>query len=153
MIRRVMKWLMIVVLAIVLLAALAYGAYLKRDLIAVWLGLEEPKPELSEKPLFKPLDRFVISLEGESQSHYLVLELALVTHNPAQLEELKVLNPLIRNAMVQYFSHRTNDDVQKELKDITALQTSLLGKLVTTLQSYGYKPYLDEVLITKVLVQ
>lgn len=44
MIRRVMKWLMIVVLAIVLLAALAYGAYLKRDLIAVWLGLEEPKP-------------------------------------------------------------------------------------------------------------
>ncbi|MFQ2269990.1 lateral flagellar basal body-associated protein LafF [Aeromonas enteropelogenes] len=148
-----MKWLMIVVLAIVLLAALAYGAYLKRDLIAVWLGLEEPKPELSEKPLFKPLDRFVISLEGESQSHYLVLELALVTHNPAQLEELKVLNPLIRNAMVQYFSHRTNDDVQKELKDITALQTSLLGKLVTTLQSYGYKSYLDEVLITKVLVQ
>ncbi|QXC36231.1 lateral flagellar basal body-associated protein LafF [Aeromonas sp. FDAARGOS 1407] len=153
--RRVMKWLMIVVLAIVLLAALAYGAYLKRDLIAVWLGLEEPKPELSEKPLFKPLDRFVISLEGDSQSHYLVLvlELALVTHNPAQLEELRMLNPLIRNAMVQYFSHRSNDDVQKELKDITALQTSLLGKLVTTLQSYGYKPYLDEVLITKVLVQ
>ncbi|WP_302057025.1 lateral flagellar basal body-associated protein LafF [Aeromonas sp. FDAARGOS 1407] len=150
-----MKWLMIVVLAIVLLAALAYGAYLKRDLIAVWLGLEEPKPELSEKPLFKPLDRFVISLEGDSQSHYLVLvlELALVTHNPAQLEELRMLNPLIRNAMVQYFSHRSNDDVQKELKDITALQTSLLGKLVTTLQSYGYKPYLDEVLITKVLVQ
>ncbi len=153
MIRRVMKWLMIVVLAIVLLAALAYGAYLKRDLIAVWLGLEEPKPELSEKPLFKPLDRFVISLEGDSQSHYLVLELALVTHNPALLEELRMLNPLIRNAMVQYFSHRSNDDVQKELKDITALQTSLLGKLVTTLQSYGYKPYLDEVLITKVLVQ
>lgn len=153
MIRRVMKWLMIVVLAIVLLAALAYGAYLKRDLIAVWLGLEEPKPELSEKPLFKPLDRFVISLEGDSQSHYLVLELALVTYNPAQLEELRMLNPLIRNAMVQYFSHRSNDDVQKELKDITALQTSLLGKLVTTLQSYGYKPYLDEVLITKVLVQ
>jgi flagellar FliL protein len=55
--------------------------------------------------------------------------------------------------MVQYFSHRTHDDVKKELQNITALQGSLLGKLVTTLQGYGYKPYLDEVLITKVLVQ
>ncbi|MCF3095883.1 LafF [Aeromonas australiensis] len=151
--RRLMKWLMVIVLAIILLVALAYGVFLKRDVIAVWVGLEEPKPELSSQPLFKQMDRFVISLEGEGQSHYLVLELALVTHNPEQIDRLSEQAPLVRNAMVQYFSHRTNEDVQKELKDITALQTSLLGKLVTTLQSYGYKPYLDEVLITKVLVQ
>ncbi|ASI21923.1 TPA: lateral flagellar basal body-associated protein LafF [Aeromonas salmonicida] len=151
--RRVMKWLMVVVMALCLLAVLAYGVYLKRDLVAVWLGLAEPKPELSATPLFKPMERFVISLEGGAESHYLVLELALVTHNPAQLNTLNELTPLIRNAMVQYFSHRTHDDVKKELQNITALQSSLLGKLVTTLQGYGYKTYLDEVLITKVLVQ
>ncbi|MBR7629019.1 lateral flagellar basal body-associated protein LafF [Aeromonas popoffii] len=151
--RRVMKWLMVVVMALCLLAVLAYGVYLKRDLVAVWLGLAEPTPELSATPLFKPMDRFVISLEGGAEPRYLVLEVALVTHNPVQLNTFNELTPLIRNAMVQYFSHRTHDDVKKELQNITALQSSLLGKLVTTLQGYGYKTYLDEVLITKVLVQ
>ncbi|MGL5813066.1 MAG: lateral flagellar basal body-associated protein LafF [Aeromonas sp.] len=151
--RRVMKWLMMVIMALCLLVALAYGAYLKRDTLAVWLGLAEAQPELSKTPLFKPMERFVISLEGDSEPHYLVLELALVTHNPAQLETLNELTPLIRNAMVQYFSHRSHDAVKKELQNISALQSSLLSKLVTTLQGYGYKPYLDEVLVTKVLVQ
>ncbi|MGY3904015.1 lateral flagellar basal body-associated protein LafF [Aeromonas lusitana] len=151
--RRFMKWLMVVIMALCLLAVLGYGAYLKRDTIAVWLGLAEAKPELSKTPLFKPMERFVISLEGEMEPHYLVLELALVTHNPKQLETLNELTPLIRNAMVQYFSHRSHDAVKKELQNISALQTSLLSKLVTTLQGYGYQPYLDEVLITKVLVQ
>ena len=148
-----MKWVMIFVMALCLLAILAYGAWLKRDVVEVWLGLAEPKPELSSTPLFKPMERFVISLEGGEQSHYLVLELALVTHNPQQLETLNELTPLIRNAMVQYFSHRSHDAVKLELQNISALQTSLLGKLVATLQGYGYKPYLDEVLVTKVLVQ
>lgn len=151
--RRFFKWLMVIVAACCLLLVLAYGAYLKRDQIGVWLGLTEAKPELSATPLFKPMERFVISLEGGAQTHYLVLELALVTHNPAQLTDLEELNPLIRNAMVQYFSHRTLENVRQELQDISALQGSLLGKLTTTLQGYGYRTYLDEVLITKVLVQ
>ncbi|CAJ1769498.1 hypothetical protein LHJMPILO_00444 [Aeromonas veronii] len=151
--RRVMKWLMVVVIALCLLVLLAYGAWLKRDVIEVWLGLAEPKPELSSTPLFKPMERFVISLEGGEQSHYLVLELALVTYNPAQVAKLDELTPLIRNAMVQYFSHRSHDDVKVELQNISKLQVSLRDKLVTTVQGYGYKPYLDEVLITKVLVQ
>ena len=108
---------------------------------------------LSKTPLFKPMERFVISLEGDREPHYLVLELALVTHNPQQLETLNELTPLIRNAMVQYFSHRSHEAVKQELQNISALQTSLLGKLVGTLEGYGYKPYLDEVLVTKVLVQ
>ncbi|MGN4961989.1 hypothetical protein [Aeromonas veronii] len=51
-------------MALCLLAILAYGAWLKRDVVEVWLGLAEPKPELSSTPLFKPMERFVISLEG-----------------------------------------------------------------------------------------
>ena len=88
-----MKWMMLMVMALCLLAALAYGAYLKRDTVAVWLGLAEAKPELSKTPLFKPMERFVISLEGDREPHYLVLELALVTHNPQQLETLNELTP------------------------------------------------------------
>ena len=39
--RRVMKWMMVIMMALCLLVALAYGAYLKRDTVAVWLGLAE----------------------------------------------------------------------------------------------------------------
>ena len=67
--RRVMKWLMVVVIALCLRVLLAYGAWLKRDVVEVWLGLAAPKPELSSTPLFKPMERFVISLEGGEQSH------------------------------------------------------------------------------------
>ncbi|WP_277619824.1 lateral flagellar basal body-associated protein LafF [Aeromonas finlandensis] len=148
-----MKWLMVVVIALCLLVVLAYGAWLKRDVIEVGLGWAEPKSELSSTPLFKPMERFVISLEGGDQPHYLVLELALVTYNPAQLAKLDELTPLLRNAMVQYFSHRSHDDVKVELQSISTLQVSLRDKLVSTVQGYGYKPSLDEVLITKVLVQ
>ncbi|WP_421201419.1 flagellar basal body-associated FliL family protein [Aeromonas enteropelogenes] len=151
--RRVVKRLMVVVTSLCLLIMLAYGAYLQRDQIAVWLGLSEAKPELSATPLFKPLERFVISLEGEREPRYLVLELNLVTRDPTQLTELDELTPLIRNVMVQYFSNRKHEDVQKELQDITALQTSLFGQLRATMQGYGYKSSLDEVLITKILVQ
>ncbi|MGK4474572.1 hypothetical protein [Aeromonas molluscorum] len=59
-----MKWMMLMVMALCLLAALAYGAYLKRDTVAVWLGLGRGQAELSKTPLFKPMERFVISLEG-----------------------------------------------------------------------------------------
>lgn len=153
MMRSIMKFFILAVMASCLLLVLAYSAYLKRDNIVVWLGLEEPKPELSATPLFKPMERLVISLDGGAESRYLVLELALVTHNKAHLDSLSELTPLIRNIMVQYFSYRTHDDVKKELQNITSLQEALLVKLVTTLQGYGYKTDLDEVLVTNFLVQ
>ena len=151
--RRVMKWLMILVIVLCLLAGLAYVAYLKRDQLSVMLGLTEPKIELSKTPLFKPMERLIISLEGAAEPHYLVLELVLVTHVAADLTSFDELTPLIRNAMVQYFSNRSEDAVKTELQNIAALQASILAKLQTTLDGYGYKTHLDEILITKVLVQ
>ncbi|MBZ6067077.1 flagellar basal body-associated FliL family protein [Aeromonas schubertii] len=151
--RRILIWVAVVIMVISLTLVLGYVGYLKRDKIEVMLGLAEPKPELSATPLFKPLDKFVISLEGGAETHYMVLEVALVTHNPAVLNQLDEQKPLLRNAMVQYFSHRSHDEVRKELQQIKVLQESLLKKLELTLESYGYKTYLDELLITKVVVQ
>ncbi|ALP43412.1 LafF [Aeromonas schubertii] len=153
MMRRILIWVAVVIMVISLTLVLGYVGYLKRDKIEVMLGLAEPKPELSATPLFKPLDKFVISLEGGADTHYMVLEVALVTHNPAVLNQLDEQKPLLRNAMVQYFSHRSHDEVRKELQQIKVLQESLLKKLELTLESYGYKTYLDELLITKVVVQ
>ncbi|ENY71393.1 flagellar basal body-associated FliL family protein [Aeromonas diversa] len=153
MMRRIVIWVAVVIMVICLTLVLGYVGYLKRDKIEVLLGLAEAQPELSATPLFKPLDKFVISLEGGDETHYMVLEVALVTHNPDVLLQLDEQKPLLRNAMVQYFSHRSHDEVRKELQQIKVLQESLLKKLELTLASYGYKTYLDELLITKVVVQ
>lgn len=151
--RRVLVWIAAIIMILGILAIAGYVAYLKRDKIEEMLGLREPKPELSATPLFKPLDKFVISLEGGDETHYLVLEIALVTHNPDQVAEIDELKPLIRNALVQYFSHRDHEVVRTELQNVSKLQEALLAKLINTLQGYGYKTYLDELLITKIVVQ
>ena len=117
------------------------------------LGLEKPPVELSKKPLFKPLEKFVISLESDTSSNYLMLELALVTHDPSQMEIYDNLKPVIRNAMVQFFSHRNVDQVRKDLQQIEQLQQALRNKLTATISNYGYQPALDEVLVTKVVLQ
>ncbi len=145
--------LLAVVLTMALTAAGTWMAMGHQTEIKAWLGLG-PKPvELSQKPLFKPLDKFVISLESETDSHYLMLELALVTHDPAQLEVIDTLKPVIRNAMVQFFSHRNVDQVRKDLQQIEQLQQALRNKLTATISNYGYQPALDEVLVTKVVLQ
>lgn len=105
------------------------------------------------KPLFKPLDKFVISLEGSKEPHYLVLELALVTHDQEQLELFGELNPAIRNAMVQLFSGYSREQVQRQVQQLDQLQAQVAVKLRKTISGYGLKPELDGVLITKVIIQ
>ncbi|MDO2948370.1 flagellar basal body-associated FliL family protein [Aeromonas simiae] len=149
-----MKRILMVIVGVLVVAGLTLGGvYMMRDKISVMLGLSVPLVELSKTPLFKPLDKFVISLDSEDTTYYLVMESVLVTHRPDQLEQLDEYEPLMRNALVQYFSNRSNEAVRKELQDVGALQKALLAKLVTTLQGYGYDPVLDELLITKVVVQ
>lgn len=154
---KLVRVLVITVGAVVLIAgsvAASWVAFQHKDTLFSWFGGAAPaKEELSKKPLFKPLDKLVISLQSEDSSHYLLLEMALVTHDPAQLPMLDELKPVIRNAMVQYFSHRSLEQVRKDLQQLEVLQADLLAKLSGTISNYGYKPALDEVLITKVVVQ
>lgn len=142
-----------VVLILLLAVVLAWVGLNHQKELKVWLGLEKPPVVLSQKPLFKPLDKFVISLESENSSHYLMLELSLVTHDPEQLEVIESLMPVIRNAMVQFFSKRNLEQVRKDLQEIEALQEALRTRLSATIANYGYKAALDEVLVTKVVLQ
>jgi flagellar FliL protein len=115
---------------------------------------EQPAtPEVSKKPLFKPLEKFVISIDGDNSRHYLMLEMTLVTHSAAQVESYDELMPVIRNSLVQYFSQRNEAQLTEELHHIEHLQTELQERLISTLQNYGFKAALDEVLITKYVVQ
>jgi flagellar FliL protein len=78
---------------------------------------------------------------------------SLVTHDPEQLEVTDSLMPVIRNAMVQFFSKRNLEQVRKDLQEIDALQEALRTRLSATISNYGYKAALDDVLVTKVVLQ
>lgn len=111
---------------------------------------------LSKKPLFKPLDKFVISIDGanpQDSRHYLMLELSLVTHDTTQIDSFNDYMPIIRNTLVQYFSQRNDQQLSEELRHINTLENALKEQLLNTLQNYGVHPNLDEVLITKYVVQ
>jgi len=153
------KAILISVIGGLLLIALSVGATLVIISHPAWYGgttahSEQPAaPEVSKKPLFKPLEKFVISIDGDSSRHYLMLEMTLVTHSASQIDNYDELMPVIRNSLVQYFSQRNEAQLTEELHHVEHLQTELQERLISTLQNYGFKAALDEVLITKYVVQ
>ena len=153
------KAILISVIGGLLLVLLSVGATLLVLGHPEWYGgaaahNEQPaQPEVSKKPLFKPLEKFVISIDGDNSRHYLMLEMTLVTHSASQLENYDELMPVIRNSLVQYFSQRNESQLTEELRHIEHLQAELQERLISTLHNYGFQPALDEVLITKYVVQ
>lgn len=123
------------------------------SLYSEWFDKQPVKPELSKKPIFKPMDKFVVTLESEDGLHYLMLELSLVTYDPSQVAVYDSLMPVLRNAVVQLFSHRSQSDMSSDLHQLDKLQTQIADRLRATIQNYGESAALDDVLITKVVVQ
>lgn len=113
----------------------------------------EPAPEISKKPLFKPLEKFVISIDGENTRHYLMIDLTLVTHSQEQINSYDDYMPVIRNSLVQFFSQLNETQVSEQLHNVDKLEVDMQARLTTALQNYGFKPAIDEVLITKYVVQ
>jgi flagellar FliL protein len=118
-----------------------------------WVYPQPPAKKLSDKPLFKSLDKFVISVDSAGGRRYLVLEMALVTHDPEQYQQFDEVNPALRNAAVELFSQRSYDEMRAALQNVNQLQDELLNKFRQTLQAFSYQPALDKVLITKIVMQ
>ena len=87
-----MKAIVIIVIAALLVAAGVGGSY--------WYGQQNPPVVEQAKPLFYPLERFVISVDSPQHSRYLVLELTLVSHDQLVLAMLQDAAPLLRNSLV-----------------------------------------------------
>ena len=88
---------MVVLLGVLLVGALGTAGFF-------WFQADKAKTEVQEvsvKPLFFPMEKFVMSVNSDPNSRYLVLELTLVTHKPDTVAALKEATPLLRNAMVE----------------------------------------------------
>jgi flagellar protein FliL len=103
---------------------------------------------------FIPLEKFVVSVKDDSDIlHYVLIEMSLVTKKPAIEEKIKEYSPVIRNSLVQLYSGQSHQQMLEYTRKITDMQNEILQKINTTIASYGIDPDIDNVLITKFVIQ
>jgi flagellar FliL protein len=140
---------LVVLLGVLLSAAIGTAGF-------YWLQTEKAKSEVEEvsvKPLFYPMEKFVMSVNSDPNSRYLVLELTLVTHKAATVDAVKEAAPLLRNAMVEHFAKSSHLEVKLAMQQIEQVQTTLLSRFNQTLSDNKYDHQLDKVLITNIFIQ
>lgn len=144
----------------VLLAGMGAGTFILADYRQAlaeqgWLAMlqSEPDPEPVSEPQFQPLEQFVIGLSGERRNHYMVLELALMSHQPEQVSLWQGVLPALRNTTLTYFSEFDHEQVQSQLQNMGKFEGELQQALNQRLQHYGYAPSVEAVLITKLVIQ
>jgi len=141
-----MKALVLVIAAVLLLAVGGGAAYF-------WSGQQQSQTAEQSKPLFYPLDRFVISVDNAQHSRYLVLELTLLSHDSQVMAQLSDASPLLRNTLVAHFSNISHADVKDAFKDISQVQATLLDKFNQTLRQNKFSYQIEQVLVTNVFIQ
>lgn len=142
-----MKNLLLIIAALLVAIAAALGG--------IWYSnsTAAPVPATESRPLFHPLERFVISVAHEHHSRYLVLELTLVTSDAQVLAVLEEAAPLLRNALVEQFANTSHQQARQAFQDITQVQQNILERFNTTLRGNKYSQQIEQVLITNVFIQ
>jgi flagellar FliL protein len=148
----VVKFAFICVAALALMAGTAFGTLSmigkQSNFIGSFLGSNNPANETH----FLPLNKFVISLNGQERSHYLLLELDLKTSNLAAHEELIRFRPVVHNVLLKMFSQYSYEEM-RSIDNIEYMQNQVHMKLSKTLFENGFMYKIDDVLFTKLVLQ
>jgi len=147
----------LVIALVVIILALA-GA-----MVAIVMGkvdleklLEEPPPPpivMLEEPAFKPLDKFVVSVNNGYTRNYMVLDITVVSHHPHMPEKVDQLSSLLQNTLLKFFSGLNMEQIQQKLDNINQLQIDLRHAFMDSAEEYGRELPIEEVLLTNVVVQ
>ena len=145
----------------VILAALAAAVLIAVSSIATYAFIvNDQSAEFSvfsssdntQRAHFMNLDKFVITIDGEERTHYLMLELALKTSSTKAHDKLIEYKPLARNVLLKMFSQSTFEEL-RQMDEIERMQTEVLGQLRQAMALNGYAYQIDEVLFTKLVLQ
>lgn len=146
------KVLLAGLVAAALVAVTAVGTYSMMDnRINSGQGIFGSKSDES-RAHFMPLDKFVISLNGDERMHYLLLELDIKTMSERAHEELHDYRPIVNNVLLKMFS-QTSYEEMREMDDIEELQRKVKAHLTSTLAQNGYQHGITDVLFTKLVLQ
>ena len=122
------------------------------DLQSVFSSLSFGEDEPEEKPIFHSLEKLVLGVKGQRQTHFVMMEIAVKTRQPKHIQDIDSYMPLVRNALLKLFSHKTYEELQKQ-KEIDTLQSEVKETLLTAFASTHFVKDIDDVILTKYVIQ
>ncbi len=108
--------------------------------------------ETSKAPSFLPLDKVVLSVKGEKQNHFVMIELAIETRHPEKIQNLDNYTPLIRNALLRLFNNKSYESLNQE-GAVDALENEVKQTVLLAFEKTDIVREIDDVLLTKYVVQ
>lgn len=100
---------------------------------------------------FFPIEKVIVSLQGESREHYFVLDLVLQADLETDPKKLEQIDPMVRNSVVAHLSSMTFEKLRG--MPIAELQSSLEGALFDDFASKKLAMPFANVLVSKLIVQ
>ncbi|MGF1769175.1 flagellar basal body-associated FliL family protein [Enterovibrio makurazakiensis] len=149
-------FLILAIVSVVLLALAAGGWFFysqkNSNFVEVSADSDIAPMAMVKKPQFISMPRFVVSVEGESRLHYLMLELSLMTYDPEQQAAMTEMMPVLRNAVVKLLNGKTFDNLSVS-GSLPVLEDELRDVLQAQMNEMTGSKGLERVLITKLVVQ
>lgn len=146
------KFVLTGVVATALIAGTAFGTLMLVDNNDSDVSSLFSSSAKDEQTHFMSLDKFVISLNGEDRTHYLLLELDLKTSSTTAHEELIRFRPVVNNVLLKMFSQYSYEEM-RSINDIDYMQKQVHLNLAKTLLENGFMYNIDDVLFTKLVLQ
>lgn len=109
------------------------------------------EPEETAEYTFFPIEKVIVSLQGEGREHYFVLDLVLQADIEAEAKKLAQLDPMVRNSAVAYLSGLRFDELRG--MPIAELQAALEKALFDDFASKKLAAPFVHVLVSKLIVQ
>ncbi len=118
-------------------------------------GNEAPAPAATsgeaEEYMFFPIEKVIVSLQGDGREHYFVLDLVLQADVDTDHKKLKQIDPMVRNSVVAHLSSMAVNQLRS--MPIAELQTSLEKVVQADFSSRQIVQPFAHVLVSKLVVQ
>lgn len=137
-----LKLIIIIAVVVILLAGGGTAAYLFFFKAKPTTG--EKKPTVQEKPqisVFFPMDPFIVNLIDNEGERYLKVVMQLELSDKKMLEEMKLLNPKLRDTILDLLSSKTYKEMidplgKQRLRDEIAMRMNMNVKTGKVLKVY-----------------
>lgn len=106
--------------------------------------------ELAEYTFF-PIEKIIVSLQGEGREHYFVLDLVLQADVEADVKKLGQIDPMVRTSVVAHLSSMSFSELRS--MPINELQAMLEKALLADFASKKLVQPFAHVLVSKLIVQ
>ena len=108
--------------------------------------------KVASKASYHNLEKFVLSIKGKRQTHYVMLEMAIKTYHQDKIKAIDEYMPVIRNALLKLFHHKNYEQLYGE-NNVDTLQKEVHQTLIIAFGDDEITQYIDAVLFTKYVIQ